>query len=183
MNICVYCSANDTIDAKYFAIAGHLGARIAEGGHQLVYGGASVGLMGAVARAVHQGGGRVLGVIPQKLMDRELAYRNADELIVTKGMRERKAMMEARADAFIALPGGIGTLEEVFEIMTLRYLGMTEKPMILLDVDGFYQPLIHLLDHMQAEHFIRGHYHDYLHYAANVDSAFEHIERVRSSQS
>lgn len=181
MNICVYCSASDAIDPKFFAIAGHLGAKIASGGHQLVYGGASIGLMGAVARAVHQGGGKVLGVIPQKLMDREMAYSNADELIVTKGMRERKAMMEARADAFVALPGGIGTLEEVFEIMTLRHLGMTEKPMILLDVDGFYLPLIHLLNHMQKENFIRGHYEQYLYYATDVESVFSHIEHPRTT--
>lgn len=176
MNLCVYCSSSDMVDPQYFAVAEELGARIAARGDTLIYGGASVGLMGAIARCVHAGGGRVVGVIPQALVDREVAYHHADELLVTPNMRERKAMMEARSDAFLTLPGGLGTLEEITEIMVSKHLRLLDKPLVLLDTNGFYQPLLALFDHMRAAHFIRTPFDQLFHLAPDLDAAFAYID-------
>ncbi len=177
MNICVYCSASDAIDVKYFKAAAELGAAIAQRGDTLVYGGASAGLMGAVARAAQDGGAWVLGIIPQVLVDMEVAYQNADELLVVSDMRARKAALEARADAFLGLPGGIGTLEEVFEIMTLRYLKLTAKPLVLLNVDGFYEPLVRLLEHMNEGKFLRSGFESLVTFAPTVPAALDLIDQ------
>lgn len=155
MNLCVYCSASTTIDPVFHAVAADLGGQMAVRGDTLVYGGGSTGLMGEIARAVHARGGTVHGVIPQTLIERELAYHNADELIVTQDMRQRKAEMERRADAFVVLPGGVGTLDELFEIVSLRQLKLTLKPLVILNQNGFYDPLYALLEHMQAANFLR----------------------------
>ncbi len=177
LNICVYCSASDAIDVKYFKAAAELGAAIARRGDTLVYGGASAGLMGAVARSAQEGGAKVLGIIPQVLVDLEVAYHNADELLVVGDMRERKAAMEAHADAFIGLPGGIGTLEEVFEIMTLRYLKQTTKPLVLLNVEGFYDPLLRLLEHMDEGKFLRSGFESLVTFAPTVTAALDVIDQ------
>ncbi len=138
LNVCVFCSSSDVIEPTYFAAASELGTALASRRDTLIYGGTNVGLMGAVARAVHQHGGRVVGVIPSFIAGRGLAYSPADELIVTRDMRERKARMEERADVFVALPGGFGTLEEMLEIVTLKQLQQHTKAVIFLNVDGFY---------------------------------------------
>lgn len=156
---------------RYVALADELGSAIATAGATLIYGGASVGLMGVVAQAVHRSGGRVIGIIPQSLVDREVAYHHADEMIITRDMRERKGQMEARADAFIALPGGIGTLEEVFEIMTLRHLEETTKPLILLNYNGFYDTLVAMLEFMRAERFVRDDHASLYHLAPTAAAA------------
>lgn len=179
LNICVYCSASNGIAAKYFGMAAEFGRQMAARGDTLIYGGASVGLMGEVARALHAGGGRVVGIIPQKLVDLEMAYQRADELIVTANIRERKAVMESRADAFVALPGGIGTLEEVFEIMTMKHLQMIDKPLVLLNLDGFYDPLVTLLDHMYQEAFLRSPARDYCAFVPDVAGVFAAIDSYR----
>jgi len=179
MNLCVYCSSSDNVDPKYFSVAAELGTRLAARGDTLVYGGASIGLMGAIARGVHAGGGRVVGVIPQALVDREVSYPAADELLVTANMRERKAAMEARADAFLALPGGVGTLEEISEIMVSKHLRLLDKPLVLLDVDGFYQPLIALFEHMRAAQFLRAPMEAMFHVAPDLDTAFNYIDGYR----
>lgn len=128
--ICVFCSSSSAIDAVYFNTAQELGKSIGERGWGLVYGGSDVGLMGAVARSVTQHSGPVVGVIPQTIHARGIAYETADEMIVTKDLRDRKAEMERRADAFIAMPGGFGTLEEVVEVLTLKQLQLHLKPII-----------------------------------------------------
>ncbi len=178
LNICVYCSASDAIDVKYFKAAAELGAAIAQRGDTLVYGGASAGLMGAVARSAQEGGAQVLGIIPQVLVDLEVAYRNADQLLIVGDMRERKAAMEAHADAFIGLPGGIGTLEEVFEIMTLRYLKQTDKPLVMLNVAGFYDPLVRLLEYMNEGKFLRSGYASLVTFAPTVPAALDYVDRA-----
>lgn len=175
MNICVYCSASDQIAPQFFEVARELGSLIARRGDTLVYGGASVGLMGCVAEAVQADGGHVVGVIPERLVAREIAYKHADELLVTADMRERKAAMENRADAFFALPGGLGTLEEITEIMNLRKLGYTDKPLVLLNIDGFYDPLVVLLDHMIKGRFLDA-YTELFTLAPDVPTAFKLIE-------
>ncbi len=176
MNICVYCSGSDTIDQKYFAVALDLGTRLAQRGDTLVYGGATVGLMGMIARSVHAGSGRVVGVIPQTLLEREVAYHMADELIVTANMRERKAAMEARSDAFLALPGGIGTLEEISEIMVSKHLRVLDKPLVLLNTEGFYQPLVALFEHMRDAQFLKTPDDQLFHLSPNLDEAFGYID-------
>ncbi|HOY55171.1 MAG TPA: TIGR00730 family Rossman fold protein [Opitutaceae bacterium] len=151
--ICVYCSSSDRLDAKYYAAAEALGRALAARGWGLVYGGGKVGLMGALARTVKAGGGRVVGVIPQFMCDKELAYDEADELVTVITMRERKMLMEARADAFVALPGGWGTLEEIMEILTLRQLDVIRKPCVFLNQDGFYDELFRFFGKMVEERF------------------------------
>ncbi len=151
--ICVYCSSSDRLDAKYYAAAEALGRALAARGWGLVYGGGKVGLMGTLARAVKAGGGRVVGVIPQFMCDKELAYDEADELITVITMRERKMLMESRADAFVALPGGWGTLEEIMEILTLRQLDVIRKPCVFLNQDGFYDELFRFFGKMVEERF------------------------------
>ncbi|BBY25058.1 TIGR00730 family Rossman fold protein [Mycobacterium stomatepiae] len=139
--VCVYCASGPT-HPELLYLAGELGEAIADRGWTLVWGGGHVSAMGAVASAARAHGGRTVGVIPQHLMRRELADKNADELIVTDTMRERKRVMEDRADAFIVLPGGIGTLDELFEAWTTGYLGMHDKPVVMLDTWGHYEGLL-----------------------------------------
>lgn len=176
MNICVYCSASDKIAPGYFSLAVELGGELARRGDTLVYGGSSVGLMGELARTMQAHGGHVIGVIPEALVAMEVAYNNADELFVTATMRERKAGMEARSDAFLALPGGVGTLEEVFEIMAARSLNIIDKPLVLLNYDHFYDPLIHLLEHMRSAQFMRVGYETMVHFAPTVRAALEYVD-------
>ncbi len=153
LTICVFCSSSSNIARPFFVAADELGTQMAERGHQLVYGGASVGLMGAIARATTTHGGRVIGVIPEALKDREVAYEDADELILTRDLRQRKAIMEVRSDAFIALPGGFGTLEETIELLTLKQIGLHHKPIVILNVDRFYDPLLRFFEHIEETGF------------------------------
>jgi uncharacterized protein (TIGR00730 family) len=153
--LCVYCSSSDRLDAKYHSAAKDLGHEMVRQGWGLVYGGGKTGLMGEVARAVKEKGGRVVGVIPEFMKVRELAYDEADELVTVVTMRERKLLMETRADAFVTLPGGFGTLEEIMEILTLRQLDVVKKPCVLFNQDGFYQPLLALFETMLNERFFK----------------------------
>jgi uncharacterized protein (TIGR00730 family) len=149
--LCVYCSSSDRLDPKYARAAEELGREMVARGWGLVYGGGKTGLMGATARAVKAAGGKVVGVIPEFMKARELAYDEADELVTVITMRERKLLMETRADAFVTLPGGWGTLEEIMEILTLRQLDVVKKPCVFLNQDGFYDPLLTLFDTMLRE--------------------------------
>lgn len=153
MSICVYC-ASGTDDPACLKLAADLGAAIAGRGWQLVSGGGNVSMMGALADAVRAGGGRTVGVIPKQLVHREVADTDADELVVTDTMRQRKQVMEDRADAFITLPGGIGTLEELFETWTAGYLGMHAKPVVLLDPMDHYGGLLVWLDGLRERRFV-----------------------------
>lgn len=153
--LCVYCASSDRIDPKYLDAAAELGREMVRLEWGLIYGGGRTGSMGAVARAVKQDGGRVVGVIPEFMKIRELAYDEADELVTVITMRERKLLMETRADAFVALPGGWGTLEEILEILTLRQLDTVRKPCVILNQDGFYDPLLQLFDGMLAGRFFK----------------------------
>ena len=172
MNICVFCSSSDAIDTSYVELAAAVGQRIARDGHALVSGGGRVSMMGAVARAARAGGAHTTGVIPAHLMPLEVADTEADELVVVDTMRERKRLMDERSDAFLALPGGIGTLEELFEIWTSHSLGMHPKPVVVLDADGFYDPLWQFLDGLRARGFVRSAALDMLYRVTTVDAAF-----------
>lgn len=154
-NICVYCGSSPGNDPLYGEAADQLGAAMAAAGIGLVYGGGSDGLMGRVARAVLSRGGRVTGIIPTFLIRREHALEEAQELIVVDDMHERKQKMFERADAFVALPGGVGTLEELVEQLTWVQLARHKKPVLLADIGGFWRPLLSLLAHMHTSGFIR----------------------------
>jgi uncharacterized protein (TIGR00730 family) len=173
VNICVYCSSSQTIDEPYLALATAVGARLAADGHGLVSGGGRVSMMGAVARAARSGGAHTVGVIPAHLVPLEVADTDADELVVVETMRERKRVMDDRADAFLALPGGIGTLEELFEVWTAFTLGMHTKPVAVLDPDGFYEPLWSWLDDLERRGFVRSAALAALHRVSTVDAAFD----------
>jgi uncharacterized protein (TIGR00730 family) len=154
-SICVYCGSGLGRDPAHRRAAETLGRSMAEARVRLVYGGGSVGLMGTVAHAVLDAGGEVTGIIPAFLRNREHPMTGLSELIVTDGMHQRKMLMFERADAFVALPGGIGTLEELVEQMTWAQLGRHEKPVLLANIGGFWDPLVGLLDGMRYEGFIR----------------------------
>jgi len=154
-NICVYCGSNGGRRPEYADGARELARELVRRDIGLVYGGASVGIMGIVADAVMAEGGRVIGVIPEPLMRKELAHRGLTELHVVQSMHERKTMMAERADGFVALPGGAGTLEEIFETWTWAQLGMHDKPCGLLNIAGYYDKLAGFLDHSVQESFMR----------------------------
>jgi uncharacterized protein (TIGR00730 family) len=152
--LCVFCGSNPGNAPAYRSLAAQLGHTLARRGIGLVYGGGQVGLMGALADATLEAGGEVIGVIPQALLDREIGHRGLTELRIVGSMHERKALMAELADGFVALPGGIGTLEELFEVWTWAQLGLHAKPCGLLDVDRFFAPLISFLDHLVATGFV-----------------------------
>lgn len=176
MHICVYCASSDDVSAIYLDAAYTFGEGLARRGWPLVYGGGSVGLMGTVARAVHGAGGRVIGVIPQSLLDREVGYREADELLVTTTLRERKQLMDDRAEAFVALPGGFGTLEELLEIMTLRLLGYHNKPIVIVNIAGFFDPLLMQFEQIFRQGFANERYRRLYSIKADSESALTYLE-------
>lgn len=153
-NVCIYCGSGPGNDPAYVDAATQLGTALGQAGVGLIYGGGSTGLMGAAADAVLAAGGEVTGIIPQFLVDREKGHTGLTELIVTKDMHERKWEMFNRSDAFIALPGGIGTLEELIEVMTWAQLGRHAKPIIIMNTNGFWNHLLALLDHMGNADFL-----------------------------
>jgi uncharacterized protein (TIGR00730 family) len=153
--ICIFCGSQPGLDPDYAAAAGHLGRLLAARGITIVYGGGHVGMMGLLAEAALKAGGQVIGVIPEGLKRRELAYANLTQLIVTRTMHERKQQMADLADGFIALPGGFGTFEEFCEIVTWAQLGMHGKPCALLNVKGYYDRMLAMFDHGLQEGFIR----------------------------
>jgi uncharacterized protein (TIGR00730 family) len=154
-SICVFCGSNAGAQPAYVDTAEAVGRGLARRGVRVVYGGARVGMMGALADAARSAGGDVVGVMPQAIFDREVGHTGLDDLRVVGSMHERKALMAELSDAFIALPGGVGTLEELFEVYTWAQLGIHEKPLGLLDVAGYYRPLVAFLDHAVHEQFVR----------------------------
>ena len=174
--VCVFCSSARDIDPSYLELATEVGVRIGTGGHRLVSGGGRVSMMGAVARAARAHGAHTLGVIPRHLVPYEVADDDADELVVVETMRERKALMDAHASAFLVLPGGIGTMEEFFEAWTSWSLGMHDKPVIVLDPGGFYQPLWQFITAMIEAGFVRAEAWQLLHRVGSVEEAFKHLE-------
>ena len=169
-SICVYCGSNAGSKPVYTERAIALGTRIAKEGLALVYGGGNVGLMGVVADAVLEAGGEVIGVIPEQLVNWEVAHKGVTRLEVVANMHERKARMFDLADGFVALPGGFGTLDEMFEMLTWRQLGIGDKPCAFLDVDGFYAPLLAMMDRMVEERFLHPEQRRDLWYGDNIDA-------------
>lgn len=154
-NVCVYCGSGLGLNPAYKEAARDLGAALASNDIGLVYGGGSLGLMGEVARSTLDHGGRVIGIIPTFLVEKEAMLRDVDEMIVTENMHQRKQLMFDRSSAFVALPGGVGTLEELVEQLTWVQLGRHDKPVVVANIDGFWTPFLNLLTHMKADTFIR----------------------------
>lgn len=174
--ICVYSSSSCTVDDIYFTAAARLGQGIALNGDTMIFGGGLIGLMGSSAKAVHQYGGKVIGVIPEALNIKGVVYESCDELIVTQGIRERKAAMDSRADAFIALPGGFGTLEEILEVISLKLLRYHNKPIIILNVNGFYDKLLEQFEDTINQQFAKDECRKLYFIADNAASALDYID-------
>ncbi|WP_052669510.1 TIGR00730 family Rossman fold protein [Nitriliruptor alkaliphilus] len=177
MRITTYCSSSEAVDAAYTEAAHRYGSALGAAGHELVYGGTSVGLMGTVAASTRAAGGRVSGVLPQLMFDRGIADDACDELVVTETMSDRKHEMITRADAFVALPGGFGTLEELLEVLTLKQLGYHRKPIVLLQVDGFWDGLLTFFEELYARAFAKPEYRRLYHLAADVEDLLELVAR------
>ncbi|MEO6846792.1 MAG: TIGR00730 family Rossman fold protein [Chthoniobacterales bacterium] len=184
-SICVYCGANEGSSPIYAKAAEACGATLAGREISLVFGGGNIGLMGRIADAVLAAKGKVIGVIPQSLVDRELAHRGVTELIIVNSMHERKQCMTDLADGFIALPGGIGTLEELTEVFTWLQLGFHHKPIGLLNVEGYYDPLLELLKHMEGAGFLHDIHREMLFVSddtATLLDAMEDFERPQEDK-
>ena len=182
MNICVYGAASTKIDKSYIDAVEELGLYMAKQGDNLVFGAGDNGLMGAAARGVKEGGGKITGVIPHFFRDEEIEeiYGECDELIFTETMRERKAKMEELADAFIIVPGGIGTFEEFFEILTLKQLGRHDKPIAIYNVNGFYDNIEKLMYDAMNEKFIRSNCRMLYMIFSDIDEMFAYVHRSSS---
>lgn len=179
MNICVFGAASDKIEKKYSEEAFKIGEEIARRGHGLVFGAGGTGLMGAAARGADSLGGYIYGVIPSFFTDLnvEIIYKGCTEIVYTETMRERKALMEEKADAFIVLPGGIGTFEEFFEILTLKQLGRHNKPIAVYNASGYYDSLEDMMDSSVVKGFVPSYTKKIYHVAESLDELFEYIEK------
>ena len=174
-SLAVYCSSSDVIHQDYFKCAQELGKLMASNGIQLVYGGGMVGLMGEVARFVKKHGSTTVGVVPKALNLNNVVNDIDDELIITEGMRERKAIMDTRADAFIGLAGGFGTFEEMFEVLTLKQLGYHNKPIVFLNVRGYYNKLLEMFEHIYSEGFAKEEYRQIYHVCGTAQEAMNYL--------
>jgi uncharacterized protein (TIGR00730 family) len=177
MRLCVYCASSESIDHGFLDLAADVGTAVAARGWDLVSGGGRVSMMGAVARAVRAGGQHTVGVIPDDLVIREEADHEADELLLVANMRDRKAEMDSRADAFLALPGGIGTLEELLEVWTSRALGQHDKPVVVLDPTGVLAPLRHFVDELAQAGFVRQAALDSIRWTTTIPDALDACEK------
>lgn len=178
-NVTVYCSSSSQIAQVYNTAADDLGRRIAQCGWGLVYGGNRVGLMGILSDACRAAGGKVIGITPQWFIDKGIGDTLADELIVSSGMRDRKEMMENRGDALLALPGGLGTLEEIFEVIVARQLARHDKPIVILNIAHYYDPLLEMIRHGIEHRFIKPAANRLFFVADSVDSAIGHLSQER----
>lgn len=175
MNICVFCSSSNAIDQSYFQEAEKLGKLIGKGNHTLINGGANVGLMEAVTVASRQAGAQTIGIIPERMIGRSLASDNTHDVLVTKDMMERKAKMRDMSDAFIALPGGFGTLEEILEVLTLKQLSYHNKPIVFIDTNNFFEFLFKQFEVSFKEMFAKELYRNLYFVANGADEAMEYI--------
>ncbi len=177
--ICVYCSSSRVIDRVYFEAAAELGKELALRRDTMLFGGGLLGLMGEVAKAVHQSQGEVIGVIPRALNIKGVVYEDCNELIVTETMRERKAIMDSRSDAFIALPGGYGTLEELLEIITLKQLDYHQKPIVILNIAGFFDKLLEQFEFIIDKRFAKPECRNLYFVTSKVKEALHYIDHYQ----
>ena len=179
--LCVYCGSSSGANPEYTEAATAFGTRLAKEGIALVYGGGKVGLMGTVADAMLAAGGRVIGVIPRQLVEKEVAHTGLSELQVVETMHERKTRMYELSDAFVALPGGFGTMDEMFEMLTWAQLGLHSYPCAFLDVRGFFRTIAASMDHMVAEGFVRQQQRDQVWFGADIDAMFDWMAHFEPS--
>ncbi|MDI9409688.1 MAG: TIGR00730 family Rossman fold protein [Candidatus Pacebacteria bacterium] len=178
MNLTVYCGGNDGDSAEYAEAAAELGTILARDGITLVYGGGGSGIMGAVARSAVQNGGKVIGIFPEFMRLHEQIFEGATEQIIVKTMAERKAKLAELADGYIILPGGIGTMEEFFEIISARKLGLHSKPIVIVNTKGYWNPLLDLLDQMADRGFTSEASIDLCHWSASLSDGMDHIKSM-----
>lgn len=178
MKICVFCSANQQIDPEFFMLTEELGRWAAKNGHSIVFGGVNMGLMECVARAAKDAGGRTIGVIPMIVEKSGRTSNHVDVEILCDNLNDRKQLMEDKSDVFIALPGGIGTLDEIFTIASSATIGYHQKPLILYNMKGFWDSLVALLEDLQTKGVIRGRWQDYIHVANSLDEIADFIEAI-----
>jgi uncharacterized protein (TIGR00730 family) len=176
VNICVFLSSSDAVAQHYVALTKELGKQIGLQGHTLVWGGNSTGLMGHIADSVKENGGKVIGVVPQKLYDMGREYKDCDELVISRDLRDRKAIMDEKSDAFVALPGGLGTLEEIIEVLNLKYLRYHQKPVVFLNHKEFYEPLFAAFDPFYEQRFTKRAVEKLYASIDSVDALFPYLE-------
>lgn len=181
MNICVYGASSNDIAKVHFDETYALGKMMAERGHTLVYGAGNHGVMGSVARGVRDNDGKIIGISPRFFNYDDILYRECTELIFTDTMRERKELMENKSDAFVMAPGGIGTFEEFFEILTLKQLNKHSKPIVVLNIDGYYNPMLEMLEHCVEKGFMRADCMDIFEVLDNNDDVFKYLEEYDGS--
>ncbi|MBD3349923.1 MAG: TIGR00730 family Rossman fold protein [Candidatus Lokiarchaeota archaeon] len=181
-NLCVFCSSSSKVSKKYKEETAHLGTLIGKKKHCLIYGGGNVGLMGILARNVHDNGGKIIGIIPKAIADYGIVYKDADELIVTTSMSERKQKMTKKADAFIILPGGFGTLEELFEVLTLKQLQYESKAIVIVNINHFYDKMFDFFEKIFEEKFAKSQFKELYHVAENVDGAIKYITNYQTQE-
>lgn len=174
-SVTIYCSSSRELSPVYYDAGRQLGAALAENGWRLVYGGNRIGLMGIVADAVREAGGKVTGISPRSMVEAGIGDDACDEMIVTETMRERKGLLEERGDAFVALPGGLGTFEEFFEILVGRLLGFHDKPIVLLNIAGYYEPLLAMIEHGVEQRFIKPQAYESYFVAKDVSAAIAYL--------
>ena len=182
MRVCVFCSSSDAVDGVYVESARRLGVLLAQSGHNLVYGGAATGLMRAVAEGAADTGAHVLGIMPRAMVDYGLAFDGLDELIVTETMAERKAEMERRADAFVVLPGGFGTLEELFQVLVGKQLGSIRAPVLLVNLHGYWARLLHAMELIYALRFAKEDFRALYDVCADVADAVARLSEPESNR-
>lgn len=179
-SICVYCGARSGVRSAYMQTATQLGTLLAREGWRLVYGAGDIGLMGAVARAAQEAGGETLGVIPVHLMQLEVGKRDLTQFVITENMHERKKVMFMNSDAIVMLPGGAGSLDEFFEALTWRQLGLHSKPIFLLNTEDYWEPLNKLLDHVIGEGFAEASLKDFIHFVPSPEGLTESLRETLS---
>lgn len=177
-SVCVYCGTGSAVNALYKDAATALGQAFAQSNVRLVYGGGSVGLMGIVSESCMQAGGRVMGIIPGHLSEKEGQKHDITDLVVVDSMHTRKHMMVEQSDGFVVLPGGLGTLDETFEILTWKYLGLHDKPVVLVNINGFYDPLVATIEHMVQEGFTPEHHLDMFAVVSRVEDVLPALSRL-----
>jgi hypothetical protein len=176
LSITVFCSSSRHLASHFYDAGAELGRAIAQNHWKLVYGGNSIGLMKTVANAVRSSGGKVIGITPQIFVDQGFCDEDCEELIVTTGMRERKEILEQRGDAFVALPGGLGTFEEIFEIISGKSVGYHDKPIVLLNIADYWNPLLAMIDHGVDQAFIKPKVRELFFVAPDVPTAIQHLQ-------
>lgn len=173
--MCVYCSSSNNLPEKFYTVSRELGEKLALNGFNMVYGGTTVGMMGVIADNALKNGAEVVGVIPERIASFGLKHPKLVKVVVTKDMRERKATMEKYADVFVAMPGGFGTFEEIFEILVAKQLGYHDKPIIFVNFDGYYDNMIKMFDTLYENHFAKEEMKSLYFIAENVDEIFEYV--------